>query len=231
MLSAAQPVIVTSPPLSHEAGALLREYFPAGSVLTWQHGDRQSQAAIRTNLLSGAWPLCISFYNDYIFSREEIEALGCVVNIHPAHPGLRGRGYDILPLLEKHCEHGVTLHFVSEVIDAGEIIEVVTQPVPPAIRYQEFRARNQELSLAMLDRLLSRCRHAGMSHLQQELKRTAAMAGLSWSGGFVTSEKLACRLRELRSREPDHPLLRHIPRELEFGLATDAIQAVWPVSA
>lgn len=231
MQNPAQVILVTSPPLRRQAAALLREYFPAGSVLIWRQGDHEARAAISARLLSGSWPLCISFYSDYIFSREEIDALGCVVNIHPALPGLRGRGYDILPLLEKHREHGVTLHFVSEAIDAGEIIEVIAQPVPPAIRYPEFRARNQVLSLAMLDRLLRRCQQADVTHLHQDLKRMAAAAGLSWSGGFVTSAKLACMLRELRGREPDHPLLRHTPRALESGLADSAIQAAGSASA
>lgn len=231
MQTPAQVVLVTSPPLRRQAGALLRGYFPEGSVLTWQQGDHEARAAIRTRLLSGFWTLCISFYNDYIFSREEIDALGCVVNIHPALPRLRGRGYDILPLLEKHREHGVTLHFVSEAIDAGEIIDVIAQPVPPAIRYPEFRARNQELSLAMLDRLLRRCQHVDLEHLQQDLKQMAAAAVLSWSGGFVTSAKLATMLRELRGREPDHPLLRHIPRALESGHEDGANQATDPTPA
>jgi len=224
MQDPAQAILVTSPPLRREAAALLRKYFPAGSVLIWQQGDHEARAAISARLLSGSWPLCISFYNDYIFSREEIDALGCVVNIHPALPCLRGRGYDILPLLETHREHGVTLHFVSEKIDAGEIIEVIAQSVPPAIRYPEFRARNQELSLAMLDRLLRRCQHADLTHLHQDLKRMAAAAGLSWSGGFVTSAKLANILHELRAREPDHPLLLH-PPALWSGLADCTIQA------
>lgn len=151
-----------------------------------------------------------------------------MVNIHPALPTLRGCGYDILPLLEKHWEHGVTLHFVSEAIETGEIIEFIAQPVPPAIRYPEFRARNQELSLAMLDRLLRRCRHTDMAHLHQDLEQMAAAAVLSRSGGFMTSAKLACMLRELRGCEPDYPLLRHILHALELGFADGAIQVTEP---
>jgi methionyl-tRNA formyltransferase len=212
--------------MSDQAKTLLQEYFPTGEVLTWQQGDSEAHTAIRSRLLSGEWRLCISFYNDYIFSPEEIQVLGCVVNIHPALPTLRGRGYDILPLLQGHREHGVTLHFVSKAIDAGDIIDVITHPIPLDIGYSEFRLRNQTNSLTMLDRLLQRCRHTNMAHLHQNLNQTAAAARLSWSGGFVTSARLACILREFRKRDPDHPLLNHIPRSLEVGYPSCVNQGV-----
>ncbi|MEI6241104.1 MAG: hypothetical protein WCR51_11990 [Planctomycetia bacterium] len=219
-------VLVTSPPLREQAEALLREYVPEGSVLVWRQGDGEACAAIRTAILSGAWALCISFYNDYIFSSDEIHALGCIVNIHPALPMLRGRGYDILPLLENHREHGVTLHFVSEAIDAGHIIDVIKQPIPRDIQYPAFRVRNQELSLAMLERFLKRCRHADIAQLSRELRLADAASGFSWSGPLVTSAKLGGMLREWRRNEPDHPQLRHVPRALESGHADGSPQAI-----
>ncbi len=190
------------------------EHFPKGEILVWQHGDRSARGTVRERLLSRKWQLCISFYNDYVFSREEIVAFGCVVNIHPAMPFLRGRGYDTLPLIEQHREHGATLHFVSEEIDAGEIIEVLGQPVPPGISYPEFRIRTQMLSLAMLERLLLRSRNSHVGALNLDLKRMAEACEWRWSGEAVTSEKLGELLRELRRREPDHLALRDIPSTL-----------------
>jgi len=215
MQNTAPILLITSPPLYSQARALFHQYCPTGVVLCWEQGDTSASKAIHDILLSRAWSLTISIYSDYIFSRDEIDTLNCLVNIHPALPLLRGRGYDILPLLNQHSEHGVTLHFVSETIDAGEIIDVIREPIPPATNYAVLRKRNQELSLKMLDRLLQRGIQRDFDHWHTDLKQLATATNQSWSGHFVNSAELGRLLRALRHREPKHPLLQQIPSAIE----------------
>jgi methionyl-tRNA formyltransferase len=174
---------------------------------------------MRTALLSLASPLCISFYNDYIFRNEEIDAFGCMVNIHPALPSLRGRGYDTLPIIQAHGEYGATLHFVNENIDAGRIIEVITRPMPQPVNHATFRRLTQELSLVMLEQLLKRCSKTGLANLTLELKHQARNAGLHWSGKRLTSSQLVAILRDLRRLEPHHPALQGLAADLEAPVA------------
>lgn len=192
-------------------------------MLIWQQGDAVAQAEINGELLSGNWLLCISFYNDYIFSREELQKIGCVVNIHPALPHLRGRGYDVIPLLEGHSEHGATLHFVTEKIDAGQIIDVLSRPIPAGVGYQEFRSSNQRLSLEMLTRLLGLCQRVGLQQVPAELARDASISPHVWRGSFTNSARLGAMLSELRWRNPEHPLLLQLPATLLAG-GLDAAQ-------
>jgi methionyl-tRNA formyltransferase len=193
---------------------LVEQYFPGGLACCWQQGDQDTGELIRAELLSRKWELCISFYNDYIFSGEEIDACGCMVNIHPALPHLRGRGYDIIPLLQKHREHGATLHFVRESIDAGPIIDVLVQNIPDGIDYQKFRSRNQMLSLNMLERLLWQCRTADATRLFQDFLDISESRQISWSGEFVNSRKLARMLLLFKMTSPEHPIFSQIPASL-----------------
>lgn len=204
-------VIVTSPPLSESVKEMAQLYLPSSVVFVWEQGDLDSLSAIRSVLLSGDFSLCISFYNDYIFEPEEIEKIGCVVNIHPALPQLRGRGYDIIPLLDNHTIHGATLHFVTESIDAGQIIDVVSQPIPQGITYQELRSRNQMLSLLMLDRLFRICQRNGFLDLPGVLGQLASTSTHVWQGDFMNSARLAAMLSDLRRSHPRHPVLQQLP--------------------
>lgn len=208
-------MVVTSPPLARQASRLLRRHHPDGRVLVWQQGSApQLSRRLSTTLLSTPAPLCISLYNDYIFSSDEITALPCLVNIHPALPSLRGRGYDTLPILEGHRDYGATLHFVSEDIDGGRIIEVVSRPMPRAVAYPTFRRMTQILSLAMLESLLQRGRRTGLAALAAELRLQSLHAELHWSGERLTSRQLAALLREAGRRHPRSPLFARLPAQL-----------------
>lgn len=204
----AAPLVVTSPPLAREAMRLLRRHHPDGPLLVWQQGSEpHRRRALSKRLLSMETPLCISFYNDYIFSRKEIAAFPCLVNIHPALPSLRGRGYDTLPILEQHDRYGATLHFVSEDIDAGRIIEVVARPMPQPITYPAFRRMTQKLSLEMLETLLRRGNQRDLATLANELSHQALQTAWQWSGERLTSQGLASRLRNTGLRQRQQALL------------------------
>lgn len=190
-------LLVTSPPLACEATMLLQKYYQDGHVLVWEHGSGPESARRLSKKLFAINPqMCISFYNDYIFNRREISDLPCLVNIHPALPALRGRGYDTLPILERHSSYGATLHFVSEQIDAGPIIQVVSRPMPKLISYRSFRRMTQLLSLEVLEKLLKRCRQTGLVHMPEELRKEALRVDWQWSGPSLTTVQLAFRLRQ-----------------------------------
>lgn len=209
--------IFTSPPLSLLTKAITHRYFPSAKIFVWERGDSSALSAIRADLLSRHWLACISVYNDYVFGREEIANIKCIVNIHPALPDLRGRGYDIIPLLNQDAIHGATLHFVSESIDAGKIIDVISQPIPEGISYLDFRARNQQLCLRMLENLLGICKRHSLEKLPTVLNQVASTSSHVWKGSFTSSAKLAAVLSELRGRYPQHPMLLQLPDSLLEG--------------
>ena len=115
----ASALLITSPPLADAARALLERWAPDAGFVVWTPGDHAAAQALRRDLLRQRWSWGVSFYNDYLFNAEEIGRFTDLFNIHPALPAIRGRGYDVLPLIERHGEYGVTLHRVAEAIDAG----------------------------------------------------------------------------------------------------------------
>jgi len=137
------------------------------------------------------------------------------VNIHPALPSLRGRGYDVLPLIQEHCFHGATLHIVTQDIDAGPIIDVVVEPIPRGIDYLDFRKRNQILCLKMLDFFLKLYRQTSHEQLKVELNRLAIKSEHAWEGDFINSASLKCILSKF-FKNPQHPLAHQIPNQLRF---------------
>jgi len=206
-IDASRLLVVTSPPLRDAVARRLRARFPEATLLVWTQGDRTGRAAVRNAVLAGDWRFCISVYSDYVFSREEVARIGPIVNVHPALPHLRGRGYDTLPLVRGDRRHGATLHFVDDRIDAGPIVGVLSRPVPPGTRHRALRARNQRLSLAMFAWILAGLALTDLPSFLEGLRRRASAQPLRWHGELLDSAGQARLLRALRAREPDHPAL------------------------
>ena len=207
-------LLVTSPPLSVPAGKLLERYFPGSTLLVWDPACPQDKLRVHRSIMAGSWALSLSFYNDYIFSAAELVHLGCVLNIHPALPSRRGRGYDTLPLIQRHSHFGATLHLVGEQIDSGKIVEVERRPMPDAVDYSQFRTLTQQLSLSLLESLLQRSQALPAAELSGYWIRRAQCCEAHWSGDFVSSQRLSVLLRGLSDAEPNHPILEQLPEHL-----------------
>ena len=209
-----QILVVTSPQLYSESKEMVSRYFYGITVMVWKQGDSVGRKKINHELMSKDWQVCISIYNDYIFSKEELNKIPIVINIHPALPHLRGRGHDVLPLINRDTHHGVTLHLITEDIDAGPIIDVLTEPLPSITSYASFRRSNQLLSLKMLDIFLNHYREIGNEKLKIELTGRASQSSYAWKGNFINSSALRSILINFFSRQPDHPLLDQVPNHL-----------------
>jgi methionyl-tRNA formyltransferase len=216
-IDAARLLVVTSPPLRDAVAQRLRARFPEAALLVWTHGDRAGRAAVRNAVLAGDWRFCISVYSDYVFTREEIARIGPIVNVHPALPHLRGRGYDTLPLVRGDRRHGATLHFVDERIDAGPIVGALSRPLAAGTRQRALRARNQRLSLAMFAWVLAGLASADLAAFLESLRRRARAQPLRWHGELLDSAGQARLLRTLRERDPGHPALDGIDPALIGG--------------
>lgn len=189
MIKTNKVVLITSPVLIGEAKFIYKSFFPDGEILVWNRGDDSVRYQIYSELLSGNFSLGISFYNDYIFSKEEIASIDCLVNIHPALPHLPGRGYDILPLLKGDKEYGLTFHFVSERIDSGEIIEVVSEGITFGTTHQNLRSMNQKLSLKFLKKFLEEYKEIG-DDIKETLRNRSQILGAKWTGQLMNSNDL-----------------------------------------
>lgn len=181
----------------------------------WTRGSApERRRGLNRTRLARTAPRCLSLDNDNIFSRQEIAAFPGLVNIHPALPNLRGRGYDTLPNLEAHRDDGATLHVVGEDMDSGHIIEVISRPRPQAVADPLFRRRTQRLALELLETLLQRGRRTDPTTLAAELRHQAHEAGLPWSGERLTSRQLTAFLHNASRHQPRHPLFALLPHQL-----------------
>jgi methionyl-tRNA formyltransferase len=182
-------VLITSPVLADEARTLFGNIYPNGSFLVWRQGDDSGKAQIHSELMTGKFSLGISFYNDYIFSAEEIDSIECLVNIHPALPHLPGRGYDVLPLIRGDESYGVTFHFIRKKIDSGEIIDILSEKIPLNTSQQNLRIMNQDLSLKFLKNFLNEYKPVG-ENIKDILKSKSQKLDCNWSGTFMNSRDL-----------------------------------------
>ena len=187
-------VLITSPVLADKTRALFENICPNGTCLVWRQGDDSGKAQIHSELMAGKFFLGISFYNDYIFSAEEIDSIECLVNIHPALPHLPGRGYDVLPLIRGDENYGVTFHFVINKIDSGEIIDTLSKEIPLNTSQQNLRIMNQDLSFKFLRTFLNEYKSVG-KNIKHILKRKSQKLDLSWSGTFMNSSDLENYIR------------------------------------
>jgi methionyl-tRNA formyltransferase len=188
-------VLITSPALIDETRAIFENICPDGRLLVWQQGDDCRKIEVYSELTSEKFSLGISFYNDYIFSTEEINSIECLVNIHPALPHFPGRGYDILPLIKGDEKYGITFHFVSNKIDSGEIIEIISEKMPLNTNRQNLRHMNQKLSLKFLRKFLNEYIASG-ENIKDVLKNKSQSLGASWSGTFMNSSDLEMYIRK-----------------------------------
>jgi methionyl-tRNA formyltransferase len=207
-------LILTSPNLYLQSKDLTRKHFSNVPILVWEQGDVEERKFISNELMSKKWMICASIYNDYIFSEDELKNIPTVINIHPALPHIRGRGYDLMPLMYKQSLHGVTLHFVNKFVDAGPIIDVLIEPIPDGICYHDFRRRNQFLSLQMLDRFFNLCHQSSIPQLIEKMNILAGNSTHSWSGDFMNTRNLQTLLINFFKSNPNHPLLDQIPQHL-----------------
>lgn len=196
-------LLITSPPLADAARALLQRLAPDTGFVVWTPGDQAAARALRRDLLRQRWSWGVSFYNDYLFTAAEIARFTDLFNIHPALPAIRGRGYDVLPLIERHSEFGVTLHRVNEAIDAGPILRTVARPLPANCCRQRLRELNQAASLALLAETLEQLQQHGPRQLAADAERL----GWRWSGPCHRERTIDERLALLAASQPRHPAL------------------------
>jgi len=199
----ASTLLITSPPLADAAWALLERWAPNAGFVVWTPGDHAAAQALRRDLVRQRWSWGMSFYNDYLFNAAEIARFTDLFNIHPALPAIRGRGYDVLPLIERHGEYGVTLHRVDEAIDAGPILRTIVHPLPADCCRQRLRELNQAASLALLAETLDQLQQHGPRHLAAEAERL----GWRWSGSCHRERTIDDRLALLAASQPRHPAL------------------------
>lgn len=203
--------------LGPEASIIVNRICPGATIKLWRRGDEEGKKRIREEILAESWGVLFSFYNDYLFSPEEIGRAILPINIHPSLE--RGRGYDTIPLIEDHTHHGIMMHMVDRKIDHGPIIEVEEVPVPRGINYFDFRRRNQILCLKMLERYLAEiARSDSALVLKAEYQERAKSLNRPWGERYISANYLGKTLRKLRETDPNHRVFYHLPEEIiQFG--------------
>ncbi|UZJ40872.1 hypothetical protein OO006_11000 [Prosthecochloris sp. SCSIO W1101] len=209
------------PNLGGDGFRLFSGFFPNAKQLIWKKGT--DKTVLRKKLRSRSWLFTISFYNDFIFSYDDFDFLGLPLNIHPALPVLRGVGYDHVPLIENHGEHGATLHFMNRSsrlkvdiesdVDSGRIIRVRKCALSPEATYGDLRLLNQHVALDMLAGLCKQMLVWGcVETARRELCAEAETNGFAWSRRYISSSILGKMLEELYMFDPGHRVFVEKPR-------------------
>ena len=208
------------PNLGEEGFRLFSGFLPNAKQLIWQKGT--DKTAVRQELRSRSWLITVSFYNDFIFSYDDFDFLGLPLNVHPSLPSLRGVGYDHVPLIESHEEHGATFHFMNRPsnqklnvrrdIDSGRIIRVRKRMLSPEATHGNIRRLNQQIALEMLVGLCEQMLAWGsVETARRELIAEADGNNLVWAERYIDFSTLQKMLEELKTSDPDHRVFMKEP--------------------
>lgn len=197
-------LFVGDPNLGVQGFEIVHRHFAHATCSIWRRGDGAHARTIKEILRSRPWNVLVSFYNDLLFSEADLTQAEIALNIHPASPCLRGVGYDILPLIFGHTTHGVTLHHMVPEPDAGSIIDVIEEPLPPDLAPGELRLRNQRLCLRMLEKFVRAIQDSTTpSEIRTVLKTSAKNVKAQWSSDYFSRARLNAILDDAQSRQPE----------------------------
>jgi hypothetical protein len=205
-------LFVGDPHLGPEGYQLFRQYFPESSHMFWRR-EEGGTAGLRELIRSRCWVLTISFYNDYLFTREDFPHLGLALNFHPSLPCYRGVGYDHLPLMEERGVYGGTLHVLNPPptdrivaerdIDTGLILRVKEKPLPSDATSSQLRKWNQRLLLSMLEELCEMLSLASdLEEVRAILSKNSREHGHQWGSTYTNRRQLETRLTDLKKQTP-----------------------------
>jgi methionyl-tRNA formyltransferase len=195
-------LLITDPNLGDAAHGMMAPLCADLTWISWNVTEPETRSDNLARIASERWDLAISFYSDLVLTAEALDAIGLPLNIHPALPGIRGVGYDLLPLMENHPSIGATLHRMVRQIDSGEIFHVLDVPLPPGQTCASLRRLNQEHSLTMLGTLCGLLKQAAdLADLEAILRQYGAQAPRSWGQAYY-SRKMIAALRASHAAAP-----------------------------
>ena len=192
-------LIVCDPNLENKIRSLVSALVPDATCICWSKGDKEGRQRLSDTIRSGEWTILFSVYNDYIFSSEELSFVRVPLNLHPALSSCRGVGYDVVPLIEGHSNYGATLHWMTEEVDAGTIIQSEARELCPSWGYAQLRTANQRLTLALFERCLHLWLTAAEVDAFESKLHELAETAQQWSGAYISRRRLSAILEELNS--------------------------------
>ncbi|MCB0325199.1 MAG: hypothetical protein KDD69_16565 [Bdellovibrionales bacterium] len=206
-------LFIGDPNLGDAGFSVVQRCFPQAQSFIWRKGDQRGKVEVRKAICATGSDVCISFYSDLVLRECELLHTGVTLNIHPALPTVPGLGYDTIPLIENHSNHGATAHLIDDAgLDSGPIFDVEERPLPEGCCYLELRQRNQAACLALLERAvncIATCRTP--DELRDCLLKSASRCGWNWGDCYITEKEHRRRIGELLARDPQHPALRDNP--------------------
>ena len=201
------------PSLGEQGYRVFSGFFPNSTQLIWEKGA--DKTPLHRELRAQSWLFTVSFYNDFIFSRDDFNFLGLPLNVHPALPALRGVGHDHIPLIEDHEEHGGTLHYmrqplsdvinITNEIDTGKIIRTKKRMLSANATFSDLRHLNQQVVLKMLAELCKQMLEWGCINIaHRELSRESTMNGHVWGNRYIDKRTLRRKLEEVKASTCNH---------------------------
>lgn len=122
----------------------------------------------------------------------DIPPLG-TINIHPAKlPAYRGPNPTLWMYYDMELNPAVTVHYIDDGEDTGDIIEQDTFPLPIGATKSEYLSREYELALKLLNKAIARLRLGTVEEIKQPKDSPTVRARnitAEEAGGFIPWDK------------------------------------------
>jgi methionyl-tRNA formyltransferase len=134
--------------LAPAAEAHVRTRFDVRHVSRHARSEKSIPAAARALALSGSIDFLLNFLSPMIVPGDMLAAIRREsINVHPAPPEWPGVGSASYALYAGDATFGVTVHRMTAVVDAGDIIKVLRFPIQPDDACDNLFDRAQATSL------------------------------------------------------------------------------------
>lgn len=126
------------------------------------------------DLLGENYDLVLSVLYDRVIGQSLIDQCGLILNCHlgklPEYRGVRPANW---ALKNRETVHGVTIHVVDRVVDAGAIAAQVVFPIWPEVdEVRDVWMRSRDYAQILLRDTLSRIQHLQFAVQEQKLAKT-----------------------------------------------------------
>jgi methionyl-tRNA formyltransferase len=142
----------------------------------------------------------------YLLSKEELGHASCAINVHPSLlPKYRGYRSGPHVLLNGERESGVTVHYMTERMDAGDIISQESFPVSRFDTVRSVSRKCREIEPVVLVRALQQLREKNVKAVpQDEIQSSTYTVMRTPKDSEIDGRKPLCELFDsIRACDPD----------------------------
>lgn len=112
-------------PFAEDAAGLIKRHFTDADIIVGQVGDKFPQSLLKEKV-----DYTISYMSPWIVPNEVLlKTKIAAINFHPGPPEYPGIGCTNFAIYNQEKEFGITVHYMQENVDTGQIIKVERFPL------------------------------------------------------------------------------------------------------